>query len=65
VLFGKKTKPFSLIFQKKKKLNIATVEPCSTVLLLHSCGWAAKTSKPYQVKSSLLHLPNIKICGCG
>jgi len=35
------------------------------LLLLYSCGWAAKTSRPYQVKSGLLHLPNIKMCGCG
>ena len=37
----------------------------SILLLLHSCGWAAKTSRPYQVKSDFLHLPNIKMCGCG
>jgi len=63
------------LIKKKKKLNIATVEHGSTVpknnhekqhlLLLYSCGWAAKTSRPYQVKSGLLHLPNIKMCGCG
>jgi hypothetical protein len=64
-----------LVFQKKKKLNIATVEHGSTVpknnyekqhlLLLQSCGWAAKISGPYQAKSSLFPLPNIKMCGCG
>jgi len=35
------------------------------LLLLQSCGWAAKISGPYQAKSSLFPLPNIKMCGCG
>jgi hypothetical protein len=62
-----------LVFHKqKKKLNIATVEHGSTVpknnhemLLLQSCGWAAKISGLYQAKSVLFPLPNIKMCGCG
>jgi hypothetical protein len=35
------------------------------LLLLHFCGWAAKVSRPYQVKSGLFSLSNIKMCGCG
>jgi len=72
---GKKTKLFSLVFQKKKKLNIATVEHGSTVpknkhekqqnAASQSCGWTAKISGPYQAKSVLFPLPNIKMCGCG
>jgi hypothetical protein len=68
--WGKKTKLFSLVFQKKKKLNSATVEHGFTVpqkypLLLQSCGWAAKISGSYHVKSILLALPNTDMCGCG
>jgi len=36
----------------------------SILLLLQSCGWAAKISGAYQTKSGLFHLPNIKMCGC-
>jgi len=66
--FGeKKTKLFSLVFQKKKnKLNIASVPKNNhEKQLLQSCGWATKISGPYQAKSVLFSLPNIKMCGCG
>jgi hypothetical protein len=67
-------------FSKKKKLftlvNNATVEPCSTVhgkittrsskmLLLQTCGTAAKIGGSYQEKLLFFLLPNTDICGCG
>jgi uncharacterized membrane protein len=67
-------------FSKKKKLftlvNNATVEHGSTVhwkittrsskmLLLQTCGTAAKIGGSYQEKSLFFLLPNTDICGCG
>jgi hypothetical protein len=68
-------------FSKKKKkiftlVNSATIESCSTdhwkittrsskMLLLQTCGTAAKIDGSYQEKSFFFLLPNIDICGCG
>ena len=68
----KKTKLFSLVFQKKTEqcdsgawLHYSLKIPMrSKMLLLQSCGWAAKISGSYQAKLVLLVLLNTDMCGC-
>ena len=61
MLFGKKKLNFFHWFFKKKNKNSPMFQK---ITMRSSYGWAAKTSRPYKVKSNLLYLPNIKMCGC-